>query len=111
MIFLFVTGMEPDGTRHFLDLTRFWVQKVFVPLVVGVGVLGNLITVIILTRKRMKCSTNVYLTALAIADLVYLLFVLILSFEHYPGAHSDKYLLFWRFYGLTHWIVDAASKY
>lgn len=62
------------------------------------------------SRRRMRCTTTIYLTALAVADIVYLLFVLMLSFEHYPNIHDKKYELFWRFYGISHWICDAASK-
>lgn len=58
----------------------------------------------------MRSSTNVYLTALAIADIIHLLFVLLLSFQHYPNIHDRKYELYWRFFGLTHWLCDAASK-
>lgn len=57
----------------------------------------------------MRCSTNIYLTALAVADLVYLLFVLVLSFEHYPNISDIRHELYWRFYGINHWLADAAS--
>lgn len=58
----------------------------------------------------MRCTTNIYLTALAVADLIYLLFVLLLSFKHYPNIHEQKYELYWRFNGIIHWFCDAASK-
>lgn len=58
----------------------------------------------------MRCSTNIYLTALAVADIIYLLFVFVLSFAVYDNIHDRKYELFWRFFGLTHWLCDAASK-
>lgn len=102
--------METDGSAQFLEQSRFWIQRVFVPILVFIGVGGNVVTVMILTRRRMRCTTNIYLTALAIADLIYLLFVLLLSFEHYPNIHNKKYELYWRFYGITHWICDAASS-
>lgn len=58
----------------------------------------------------MRSSTNAYLTALAVADTIYLFFVLLLSFKHYPNISDKKYELYWRFYGLSHWLCDAASK-
>lgn len=58
----------------------------------------------------MRCTTTIYLTALAVADILYLLFVLLLSFEHYPNINNIKYELFWRFSGINHWLCDAASK-
>lgn len=94
----------------FVEQSRFWIQRVLVPILVCVGAAGNIISVIILTRRRMRSSTNAYLTALAIADLIYLLFVLLLSFKHYPNINDRKYELYWRFYGISHWLCDAASS-
>ncbi|XP_044270726.1 FMRFamide receptor isoform X4 [Tribolium madens] len=99
-----------DPSVMFLKSTRFWIQRVFVPIVVCIGVGGNTVTVMVLTRKRMRCSTNIYLTALAVADIIYLLFVFVLSFAVYDNINDRKYELFWRFFGLTHWLCDAASN-
>lgn len=60
---------------------------------------------IYLDRRRMRCSTNVYLTALAVSDIIFLFFVFILSLQHYPNWHSIKYELYWRTYGISHWYV------
>jgi len=57
---------------HFLQTTRFCIQRILVPIVVVVGVVGNSATIVVLTRRRMRSSTNVYLTALAVSDLLYL---------------------------------------
>lgn len=62
-----------------------------------------------LFRKRMRCSTNIYLTALAVADIFLLLFVFIRSLEHYPN--TEKNTLYWSTYGLQHWFTDAASRF
>ncbi|KAF5283142.1 hypothetical protein FQA39_LY17400 [Lamprigera yunnana] len=94
----------------FKEQSRFWIQRVLVPILVCVGAAGNILSVIVLTRRRMRSSTNAYLTALAIADLIYLLFVLLLSFKHYPNINDRKYELYWRFYGISHWLCDAASS-
>ncbi|XP_063920469.1 FMRFamide receptor isoform X3 [Zophobas morio] len=102
--------VNDDPSVQFLESTRFWIQRVLVPLMVCIGVGGNAVTVIVLTRKRMRCSTNIYLTALAVADIVYLLFVFFLSFAVYKNIHDRKYELYWRFYGLTHWLCDSASS-
>ncbi len=50
---------EVPWEEVFRDLSRFWVQRFFVPIVVCIGVLGNIITIYILTRRPMRCSTNV----------------------------------------------------
>ncbi|XP_019770777.2 uncharacterized protein LOC109544846 [Dendroctonus ponderosae] len=102
--------MYNDTTDAILESSRFWFQKVLVPIMVCVGVSGNTITVMVLTRRRMRSSTNIYLSALGIADIIYLLFVFLLSFKHYHNIHDRRYELYWRFYGLSHWLCDAASS-
>lgn len=92
-----------------LESLRFCFQKILVPCAVIIGFLGNSVSVLVLTRKRMRCSTNIYLTALAIADIIYLSMVLILSFQHYKSINHPRYELYWRTYGLLHWICDAAA--
>jgi hypothetical protein len=68
---------------------------------------------VVLTRRGMRSSTNAYLTALAIADLVYLLCVFWLSLRHYPHVRED--LTMSNFYAYTWpyslWLTDATSKF
>ncbi|ODM94193.1 FMRFamide receptor, partial [Orchesella cincta] len=93
------------GDVVFRDLSRFWVQFVLVPIVVIVGILGNTITIYILTRKSMHSSTNVYLTALAISDLFYLLFSFSMSWRHFTSI--NRFWLYWRYTPVGLWITDA----
>lgn len=69
--------------------------------------------IVVLTRRGMRSSTNAYLTALAIADLVYLLCVFWLSLRHYPHIKEDLSLS--NFYAYTWpyslWLTDATSKF
>nr|XP_023015078.1 uncharacterized protein LOC111504644 isoform X2 [Leptinotarsa decemlineata] len=97
------------NSQAILLWSRFYVQRVFVPILLCLGLAGNTVTVMVLTRRRMRSSTNTYLSALAIADIIQLIFGFLLSFEHYNNIHDKKYELYWRFYGLTHWLCDAAS--
>jgi hypothetical protein len=103
------TGEELSA--QFKGASRFWIQRVFVPLVVGVGLLGNVVTIVVLTRRRMRSSTNVYLTALAVSDLLYLMFVFTLSLRHYPSIHGPSYQWYWHYYGFGIWFTDATSKF
>ncbi|XP_064555952.1 uncharacterized protein Proc-R isoform X3 [Drosophila montana] len=59
-------------------------------------------------QKRMRCTTNIYLSALAITDIAYLTFVLILSLKHYEYIkyHCE---LYWRLYGFIMWLCDACA--
>ncbi|XP_046444956.1 FMRFamide receptor-like [Daphnia pulex] len=97
---------------HFRDESRFWVQRVLLPIVATIGVFGNGVTILVLTRRGMRSSTNAYLTALAIADLVYLLCVFWLSLRHYPHVREDLALS--NFYAYTWpyslWLTDATTN-
>ena len=92
------------------DGTRFWVQRVLVPIIMIIGIIGNSITMIIMTRRRMRSSTNWYLAALAIFDMIYLIFTFILSLKHYPNAHSIDYYLYWNLFPYFTMIADASSN-
>ncbi len=59
--------------RETLDTLEFWIEAVLTNIVVILGLIGNSLTIIILTRRAMRSSTNVYLTALAIWDAVVLI--------------------------------------
>lgn len=94
----------------FRDTVRFWVQRVFVPFIMVVGIVGNTITMVIMTRRRMRSSTNWYLAALAIFDMLYLIFTFILSLKHYPNAYDVTYYAYWYMIPFSHMITDAASN-
>ncbi|XP_046551850.1 FMRFamide receptor-like [Haliotis rubra] len=80
-----------------LEITRCIIQKVCVPVVVALGFLGNVLNMVVLTRRSMKSSTNCYLTALAAFDSLYLVFSLTLSFKHYePFRHMLSYMHWYR---------------
>ena len=98
-------------SKRFMDETRILVQRILVPIVTFIGVVGNIITMIILSRRRMRSSTNNYLTALAISDLLYLLCVFSLSLRHHPDMSLPQHYFYWEFcrYGL--WLTDASSKF
>lgn len=94
----------------FRDGSRFWIQRVLQPLVVLIGVLGNAVTIVVLTRRRMTSSTNTYLTALAVTDLVYLVCMYVLSFENHPDVKNSNYLWYWQHWKYFLWIVDCTSR-
>lgn len=96
--------------REFRDQSRFWIQRILVPLITFVGVIGNSMTIVIMTRRRMRSSTNIYLAALAIIDMVYLISVFALSFKHYPNAADRNYYLYWTFHPFVLMITDACSN-
>ncbi|XP_034246935.1 FMRFamide receptor-like [Thrips palmi] len=109
------TADWPDGPlaaeERFLRGTRFLIQRVLVPLVVVVGLVGNFATIVVLTRRRMRSSTNVYLTALAVSDLLYLLAVFLLSLQHYPGPGSMEatFFFYWQVWPFILWLADSMT--
>lgn len=70
----------------FRDLMRLVVQRICIPIVMSVGVIANSLSFVVLTRKRMRSSTNCYLAALACFDTLYLIFNFSLSLIHVPGV-------------------------
>ncbi|XP_014262107.1 FMRFamide receptor-like [Cimex lectularius] len=100
---------EEDWSLAFLNGCRFWFPFVFVPVIVIIGIIGNVITIIVLTRKRMKSSTNSYLTALASSDLLFLVFNMILSLEHYRGMKHLDCITYWQIWRFSIWLADVTG--
>ncbi|BES94989.1 Serpentine type 7TM GPCR chemoreceptor Srw [Nesidiocoris tenuis] len=101
--------MDEDWTVEFRDAVRFWCLRVCTPILVIIGLVGNGVTIVVLSRKRMKNSTNIYLTALATTDLFFLLFTLVLSFWHVGFFKSPSFLTLWKMWGTILWFTDACS--
>ncbi|VDP82819.1 unnamed protein product, partial [Schistosoma curassoni] len=62
--------------------------KILTPLLCLIGFISNIINIIILTREWMSSSTNIYLTAVSICDLLYLLFTYLFSLWLYPSIQQ-----------------------
>ncbi|GFT38647.1 FMRFamide receptor [Nephila pilipes] len=106
-----VMSSDPDPSLEEFQLhSRFWIQRVLVPIIMIIGVIGNTITIFIMTQRRMRSSTNWYLAALAIFDMSYLIFSFLLSFQHYPHIHDAQFYLYWRFWPYMLTITDASSN-
>lgn len=95
--------------RWQLDVTRFTVQKVITPALVGFGVVGNLVNIAVLTRRWMKSSTNCYLTGLAIYDVLYLILAYILSLNHFDSVRTSYWFNRLRF-PLVRPLTDTCSN-
>lgn len=79
----FSHGTSDDETQPVsasLASTRFVVQTIVTPIVVTIGLLGNLLNILVLVQPNMRTSTNVYLLTLAMADSIYLIFRSVGSF-------------------------------
>ena len=91
-----------------LALTRFYVQKLLVPVITTAGLFGNIISSCVLTRKSMISSTNCYLTALAVFDTLYLVFSFTLSLQHYRLVEESHVYWYWTPYGRV--FTDISSN-
>ncbi|KFM65157.1 FMRFamide receptor, partial [Stegodyphus mimosarum] len=96
--------------RNFLIYSRFWVQRILVPSIMTIGIIGNVITIVIMTRRRMRSSTNNYLAALAIFDMMYLIFTFVLSLSHYPRIPDSDHYIYWRLRPFILMITDTCSN-
>ncbi|XP_015918808.1 FMRFamide receptor [Parasteatoda tepidariorum] len=106
-----INDMEPDPEYEAFQLnSRFWIQRVFVPIIMTIGVIGNTVTVFIMTQRRMRSSTNWYLAALAIFDVTYLVFSFALSLQHYPHIHEQEYNFYWILWPYMLTITDVSSN-
>ena len=65
-------GSAGSGEASLSDALETAVYRAVLPVICVFGVLGILLTLIVLSRKTMRTSTNCYLMALSIADLVFL---------------------------------------
>ena len=103
------TSADLDQLAGHLAVTRLIVQKVLIPCVVLFGVSGNLMNVAVLTRRSMKSSTNSYLTALAVYDILYLVFALSMTLNHYSGVSGSTWYQHYRLpFGRP--LTDTASN-
>lgn len=85
----------PASNSDSLATTRILVQKIFVPIISMLGLFGNLLSIRVLTHRSMVSSTNCYLTALAIFDVLYVVFSFTLSLKHYDAIKADAVYNYW----------------
>lgn len=65
------TATEAQNTEDaFVEAATFVTAFVGYPLICAIGFVGNLLCLVVLNLKNMRNSTNVYLSALAVSDLM-----------------------------------------
>lgn len=74
---------------------------IVLPIICSVGILGIILTVIVLSHKNMSTSTNSYLISLAMADLCFLIIMPLMCFESKLGRLETYYYLIIRFYAFN----------
>lgn len=61
-----------DNQQLQLELLNYWINGVVTNMVVILGLIGNILTIVILSQRAMRSSTNYYLSALAVWDSIVL---------------------------------------
>ncbi|XP_046334625.1 G-protein coupled receptor daf-37-like [Haliotis cracherodii] len=75
----------PMMTPEFLQTVEYVCDQVLVPLIVCFGILGNVLSLVVLTKKEMASPTNCFLIALAVSDLL----LLAIQIPHFLSFHPD----------------------
>ncbi|KAK3105658.1 hypothetical protein FSP39_002857 [Pinctada imbricata] len=101
---------KKDGHEDFYNLAQLITGLIIYPIVCFFGVIGNTLSLIVLSHRDMATSTNVYLSALAISDTIklindifYFLCVLLLR----TGNDDDKKIIT-SFYPFAHYIFNMS---
>ncbi|CAH1775672.1 unnamed protein product [Owenia fusiformis] len=85
---------------------RYWVETIALPIVLSLGILGNLLNMIILTRKRLQAkmdemekSGHIFLIALAVSDFLFCVAEFPLGFMHRTIIYDTEcFMLYYRVY-------------
>lgn len=109
---------EMDGTGEDLDkkyedfyhTAQFITGLICYPVLCILGLTGNILSLIVLNQKKMLTSTNVILTALAVADLIKLLndalyFLVLILLRTHPEAGNR---MMGYMYPVSHYIFNQA---
>jgi len=101
---------ELADLRQRLETTRFVVQRVLAPIIIFIGIVANTLTVIVLTRRTMtRSSTNVYLSALAVYDALYLALAFTMTWKHYDAVQGMPWFVRYRL-PVGRPLIDTASN-
>ena len=96
--------------HDFYTTARFVTGLICYPIICAYGLLGNVFILIVFAQKSMYTSTNVYLSALAVSDIVKLVndslyFLTILLYETSPAAGNKA---FGYLYPYAHFIFNMS---
>ncbi|GFO40939.1 peptide receptor gpcr [Plakobranchus ocellatus] len=102
-----------SGTRQgrpqspeFLSNTDYACNSVLVPLICCLGILGNGLSLCVLTRREMAAATTCFLTAMAVSDLLLLSIQVPTFFQLNPTvAAGEGFNRFIRFYTIMRYVM------
>lgn len=101
---------EPDAHAGFYSVAQFITGLIIYPIVCILGIIGNTLTLIVLSHKDMATSTNVYLSALAVSDTIKLIndfFYFIMVVLQDQNLDKDMKIIS-NFYPYAHYIFNMS---
>lgn len=97
----------PPAPPTFLTNTVFVCNHVLMPLVCCLGILGNGLSVCVLTRREMAAATTCFLTAMAVSDLLLLCLQVPTFFQlNSDIAANNSFKRFIRFYTIIRYVMN-----
>jgi len=99
---------EVEQTSSMLDTASTVIYHVVLPIICTFGIAGILLTLIVLSRKSMRTSTNCYLMALSVADLAFLVLLASL-FIHGAARYSNAFQIYATYAGIMTHVMLMAS--
>ena len=76
---------EDGAERQKLITAYFWIDGIFICVIAGTGILGNLFAIRVFSAREFRTTFNMFLVTLAIFDLGYLFSALL---EEIPQIHD-----------------------
>lgn len=102
--------VDPD--KEFYELAVFINGEILYPCICIPGLLGNILTLVVLSKANMLSSTNAFLSALAVSDMVSLIndiiyfSVMVLS----NSCPDIAYHIYVHFYPFAHFVFNIANS-
>ena len=79
-----------NSTMDLSSQMEYYLNGVVTICVILLGLVGNFLTVVVLTRKTMRSSTNCFLTGLALWDMMVLVCTLLLmTLSHFSSSYRE----------------------
>ncbi|CRK98163.1 CLUMA_CG011529, isoform A [Clunio marinus] len=79
----------------------------FIPKALIIGVLGNLINFVIISRPCIRSSTNIFFSIMTFVDTSFMLLIYLLLRQYYDNIHHESNEIYWRMFGLIRWFYTA----
>lgn len=99
-----------DSHETFYYRAQYITGLVFYPILCILGMTGNVMSIIVMSQKQMRSSTNTYLFALAVSDLIKLfvdfLYFMVILLNQIDTSTGNKAYVF--LYPYAHYVFNAS---